>query len=69
MPVQDHCARIGVAHTASQADLKRAYRKLARKSHPDLSKAPQAEARFKEVAEAMAQAFARFNPRPGAHSA
>jgi curved DNA-binding protein len=52
MPVQDHYARLGVAHTASQADVKRAYRKLARKYHPDLSKEPQAEARFKEVAEA-----------------
>jgi curved DNA-binding protein len=52
MPVQDHYARLGVAHTASPADIKRAYRKLARKFHPDLNKEPQAEARFKEVAEA-----------------
>ncbi len=52
MPSQDHYATLGVAQTASQADIKRAYRKLARKYHPDLSKEPLAEARFKEVAEA-----------------
>jgi len=35
-----------------QDEIKRAYRKLARKYHPDVSKEPDAEARFKEVAEA-----------------
>ena len=43
---------MGVARDASQDEIKRAYRKLARKYHPDVSKEPDAEARFKEVGEA-----------------
>jgi curved DNA-binding protein len=49
---KDYYATLGVARTASQDEVKRAYRKLARKFHPDVSKEPNAEARFKEVAEA-----------------
>jgi curved DNA-binding protein len=41
-----------VARDAPQEDIKRAYRKLARKYHPDVSKEADAEARFKEVGEA-----------------
>ena len=52
MEFKDYYATLGVAPTAAQDEIKRAYRKLARKHHPDLNKAPEAEARFKEVAEA-----------------
>jgi len=43
---------MGVEKTATQDEIKRAYRKLARKYHPDVSKESDAEARFKEVGEA-----------------
>jgi curved DNA-binding protein len=43
---------MGVARDATQDEIKRTYRKLARKYHPDVSKEPDAEARFKEVGEA-----------------
>lgn len=52
MEFKDYYARLGVERTASQDEVKRAYRKLARKYHPDVSKEPEAEARFKEIAEA-----------------
>src|SRR6202044_2196743 len=43
---------MGVARDATDAQIKQAYRKLARKYHPDVSKEPDAEARFKDVGEA-----------------
>lgn len=49
---KDYYQILGVAKDASQDDIKRAYRKLARKYHPDVSKETDAEARFKEVGEA-----------------
>jgi len=52
MKYKDYYAILGVARDASEADVKRAYRKLARKYHPDVSKEPQAEEKFKEVSEA-----------------
>lgn len=52
MEFKDYYARLGVTRTSTPDDIKRAYRKLARKYHPDLNKAPDAEAQFKEVAEA-----------------
>ncbi len=52
MEFKDYYAIMGVARDATQDEIKRAYRKLARKYHPDVSKEPDAEARFKEVGEA-----------------
>ncbi len=52
MEFKDYYATLGVAKTATDAQIKQAYRKLARKYHPDLSKEKNAESRFKEVAEA-----------------
>ncbi|MEX0623643.1 DnaJ C-terminal domain-containing protein [Saccharospirillum sp.] len=52
MDFKDYYKVLGVADKATQADIKQAYRKLARKYHPDVSKEKNAEARFKEVGEA-----------------
>src|SRR5450755_2603043 len=43
---------MGVARDATEAQIKQAYRKLARKYHPDVSKEKDAEGRFKEIGEA-----------------
>lgn len=52
MQFRDYYETLGVARGASQDDVKRAYRRLARKYHPDVSKEADAETRFKEVGEA-----------------
>jgi curved DNA-binding protein len=52
MEFKDYYKIMGVKRDASQDEIKRAYRKLARKYHPDVSKEADAEARFKEVGEA-----------------
>ena len=52
MDYKDYYAVMGVARDATQDEIKRAYRKLARKFHPDVSKAADAEIRFKELGEA-----------------
>jgi len=52
MEFKDYYAIMGVARDATQDEIKRAYRKLARKYHPDVSKEPDAETHFKEVGEA-----------------
>lgn len=52
MQFTDYYDTLGVKPEASAADIKSAYRKLARKYHPDVSKEPDAEARFKAVNEA-----------------
>ncbi|XHU05628.1 DnaJ C-terminal domain-containing protein [Amycolatopsis sp. WGS_07] len=50
----DFYAVLGVDRTADQAEIQRAYRKLARQYHPDINKDPGAEDRFKEISEAYA---------------
>lgn len=52
MEFRDYYKILGVARDASPGDIKKAYRKLARKYHPDVSNEPDAESRFKEVGEA-----------------
>jgi len=52
MKYKDYYAILGVDRGASPDDIKKAYRKLARKYHPDVSKEPNAEEKFKEMAEA-----------------
>ncbi len=52
MEYKDYYKIMGVSRDASQDEIKRAYRKLARKYHPDVSKEADAEAKFKEVGEA-----------------
>jgi curved DNA-binding protein len=49
---KDYYEIMGVARDASPDDIKRAYRRLARKYHPDVSKEKDAEKRFKEIGEA-----------------
>ena len=52
MKFKDYYLVMGVEKSATPEDIKRAHRKLARKYHPDVSKEKNAEARFKELAEA-----------------
>jgi curved DNA-binding protein len=52
MEFKDYYKVMGVQRDATEAQIKQAYRKLARKYHPDVSKEKDAEARFKEVGEA-----------------
>ncbi|MFK5915151.1 MAG: DnaJ C-terminal domain-containing protein [Woeseiaceae bacterium] len=52
MDYKDYYKIIGLEKDATQDEIKRAYRKLARKYHPDVSKEADAEVRFKELGEA-----------------
>jgi curved DNA-binding protein len=49
---RDYYEVLGVPRDASEEDIRRAYRKLARQNHPDVNKEPGAEDRFKEISEA-----------------
>ena len=52
MEFKDYYEIMGVSRDATQDEIKRAYRKLARKYHPDVSKDPDAEEKFKQLGEA-----------------
>lgn len=54
MQYKDYYQILGVSRDAALADIKKAYRKLARKYHPDISKEPDAEKHMKDVNEAYA---------------
>ena len=49
---RDYYEILGIPRDASSEDVKSAFRKLARQYHPDVSKEPDAEEKFKDVAEA-----------------
>lgn len=52
MAYKDYYATLGVSKNASQDEIKKAFKKLARKYHPDVNKDPGAEEKFKEINEA-----------------
>ncbi len=52
MKYTDYYAALGVERNATKAEIKQAYRKLAHKYHPDISKDKDGESKFKEIAEA-----------------
>src|SRR3984885_6075394 len=60
MEFRDYYKILGVERAATAEQIKAAYRRLARKYHPDVSKEPNAEARFKEMQEAYE---VRANPQ------
>lgn len=52
MDFKDYYATLGIDKTATPEEIKKQYRRLARKYHPDVSKEADAENKFKEVKEA-----------------
>lgn len=69
MEYKDYYKILGVDRSASEADIKKAFRKLAHKYHPDVSKEKDAEAKFKDVNEAYQtlsdpEKKAAYDPRP-----
>ncbi|HEY2160653.1 MAG TPA: DnaJ domain-containing protein, partial [Solirubrobacteraceae bacterium] len=54
MPVafQDYYEALGLSRDASEDEIRQAFRRLARRNHPDVNKEPGAEERFKQISEA-----------------
>ncbi|MCY7314987.1 MAG: DnaJ domain-containing protein, partial [Rubrivivax sp.] len=52
MEFKDYYKTLGVARTASDDDIKKAFRRLARKHHPDINRSPDAQARMQALNEA-----------------
>ena len=52
MKYKDYYEILGIKRGASDSEIKSAYRKLARKYHPDVNKTKEAEGKFKEINEA-----------------
>src|SRR3954462_15309118 len=49
---REYCELLGVTRSATETEIKRAFRQKARELHPDVSEAPDAQERFREVVEA-----------------
>ena len=58
MDFKDYYKTLGLERTASDDEVRKAYRKLARKYHPDVSKEADAQARMRDIAKPVTDKFA-----------